>query len=394
MRPARIARNFRHCVWVSALLFCASALFCAPAWPQTTTEANLHAQRAQAAIRANQPELAASELKALLKINPEDANAWASLGMVQFTQAQYQDARSNFEAALTRSPALWNAHAFLGMCQIRLGDAAQGQAEIANAFDHITDKNLRTQAGLELVNSYLNSGLTQEAAVRIELLKRDNPGNPDVLYAVYRIHSALATEALQELSRSAPESARVHQVLGDAMLAQENYKRAIEEYREALQRDPHLPGAHLGIAQALLSQTRDKQTQLSAEKELNEELALDPGNPDALFRLGQIVYDRGELDKAADLFNQSLKRRPQFADAHIALAKTYSDRNQDGEALNHLQQAVEAAPDNRAAHYRLAQLLKKSGQNAKAEEQFAAARKLEASEHPSSAPVLPDESHQ
>ena len=92
------------------------------------------------------------------------------------------------------------------------------------------------------------------------------------------------------------------------MLVQENYKGAIDEYREALKIDPHLDGVHLGIGQALLAQ--GGQNALSAEIEFRAELAVDRGNPEALFQLGNIVYERGDKDGAARYFTEELGAAP------------------------------------------------------------------------------------
>lgn len=370
---------------IHALLISAAAIVIIGApissFGQQSSEAEIHAQRAQAAIASNQPDVAASELQTLLKLKPDDVNARASLGMVQFTQNRYQQSADNFEAVLARSPALWNARAFLGMCEIRLGRPARGQSLLQDTFPHLTDKTLRKQAGLELISSYLSSGMPDKAVAIADQLQHDFSADPDVLYAVYRLHSDLATTALRQLSQNAPDSARFHQVLGDAMLVQGDYLKAIEEYRQALSRNRALIGAHLGIGEAMLSNGKNADSTKSAEEEFRAELAIDPENPDALFQLGQIAYEHNDIDGAAKLFNESLNSRPSFPEAHVALAKICSDRNHDAEAIAHLETAIALAPGDRTAHYRLAQLYKKAGDSVKADQQFELARKLAASEN-------------
>ena len=70
---------------------------------QRSADAELHAQRAQAAIASNRPTDASVELEALLRLTPNDVNARASLGMVQFTQGNYEQAEINFNAAVSQS---------------------------------------------------------------------------------------------------------------------------------------------------------------------------------------------------------------------------------------------------------------------------------------------------
>jgi tetratricopeptide (TPR) repeat protein len=345
---------------------------------QRNQDAEMHAQRAQAAIASNQPDVASGELEALLRLTPNDINARANLGMVQFTRGRYEQAAANFETVLAHSPALWNARAFLGMCEIRLGRADEGQSAIQEALAHITDKTLHRQAGLELVSSYLAEGMADRAVSVVDVLEHDYPTDPDVLYATYRVHSGLASTALRQLSENAPDSAQFHQVLGDDMLVQEDFPKAIEEYRETLKRNPRSVGVHLGIGQAILAEGKSEDNLKSAEQEFHKELAIDPISPDALFQLGQIAYDRGEIGEATKLFTETLKRRQSFPEAHIALAKISSDRNQNADAIRHLEMAIMFAPYNQTAHYRLAQLYKKAGDAKKANQEFEIAQKLAA----------------
>jgi tetratricopeptide (TPR) repeat protein len=342
-------------------------------WAQRSSDAEAHARRAEAAIAENQPDIALTELHALLLLVPNDLNARASLGMVLFTQGRCDLAAPELEAALLRAPHLWNAKALLGICKLRLARTAKGQSEIEEALPRLTDKHLRGEAGLALVKSYADEGNYSQAAITIDVLQRDDPQNEALLFAAYRVHSAIAAAALQRLSQLAPESARVHQVIGDDMFVQENYESAINEYHEALKRDPRLAGVHLSLGQALLAKGAGAD---AAENEFKLELDIDPANTDAMFQLGQIAYGRGDAQLAASLFTKSLERRPSFADAHIALAKILSDQKRDPEAKEQLEAALKIAPSNRTAHYRLAQLYNRSGDAARAAKEFEAARNL------------------
>jgi len=120
--------------------------------------------------------------------------------------------------------------------------------------------------------------------------------------------------------------------------------------------DPRLTGAHLSMGRALLAQGGMAQNTSTAENEFQAELAVDRGNANALFELGQIVYRRGNEETAEAFFSKSVERRPSFSDAHMALAKISSDHNRNAEAIEHLQTALKSAPNNQTAHYRLAQL--------------------------------------
>ena len=345
------------------------------------SEAAAHAQRAQAAIAANNPQAARSELQDLLKRKPRDVNALASLGMVEFTMGQYPDAIVHLKAALTEAPALWNAAALLGMCELHSLEIEAGRLSLERALPHLSDARLRVQASLELINSYWNAGLNEKAARILTLLLEKDPQNPDALYAAYRIYSTMAGGALQQLSQAAPNSARLHQVLGDAALTQEDYTRAEREYREALQLDPRLVGLHLGLGQAIAAQVKSPEQLQPAKTEFEAELQIDPQNAEAYYHLGEIAEKTGQLANAAKLLAESVHLRPSFAEPYVELAKLASDRGDDQGAARHLEKAVTLAPGNRTAHYRLAQLYKRQGETRRADAEFEAARRLAEAEN-------------
>jgi len=55
--------------------------------------------------------------------------------------------------------------------------------------------------------------LRDRAASAIPELRKADPGNVEVLYAAYRSHTDLATEAMMALALAAPDSAQMHQVI-------------------------------------------------------------------------------------------------------------------------------------------------------------------------------------
>ena len=87
----------------------------------------------------------------------------------------------------------------------------------------------------------------------LRALQRANPADPETLYTAYRTYSDLAAAALQSLAKVAPDSGRIHQVLAQNFMSQENYGAAIIEYRKALQIDPRLAGGHFELGQAILA---------------------------------------------------------------------------------------------------------------------------------------------
>jgi Flp pilus assembly protein TadD len=77
---------------------------------------------------------------------------------------------------------------------------------------------------------------------------------------------------LQQISRVNPNSARLHQALGQEYVIQGNYDRALLAYQQAATADPKLPEIHLGMGLILLQLKRFDE----ALAQINLELALVP----------------------------------------------------------------------------------------------------------------------
>ena len=57
-----------------------------------TSQVHVHLERAQAALRANDPETAVKEFHEVLTLDPKNAEAYANLGVIAFFQRDYQNA--------------------------------------------------------------------------------------------------------------------------------------------------------------------------------------------------------------------------------------------------------------------------------------------------------------
>ena len=301
--------------------------------------------------------------------------------MIAFTQGNYGRAAAEFETALKLSPSLWSAKAFLGMCRLRQGETSEGQRLLESSISHIEDRILRNQAGLELINSYTETGTGYKAAALFNQLEARDPTNIELLYSSYRIYSRLAAQSLHKLSTVGKDSARLHEILAQSLVVQERYPEAIEEYRKAEERDPHLAGLHLEIGQAILAQGHTEATAQEAAKQFMTELDEGPDKAQAAFELGRISYEHSDLRDASRWFTKAIEFSPRFAEAHAALGRVFAKDGNSTQAIKELERAVQEAPDDRTVHYDLAQLYKKEMRMADAEREFKIFRELSESDN-------------
>src|SRR5579863_3982844 len=101
------------------------AVLCVVAVSQTkatlpkASASKAHLQRAEAALRANDIETAVREYRAVLALDPKNAEAHTNLGIIAFSHGDCGSASTSFRDALSVDPSLAKAQALLGVCLMR-----------------------------------------------------------------------------------------------------------------------------------------------------------------------------------------------------------------------------------------------------------------------------------
>jgi len=220
---------------------------------------------------------------------------------------------------------------------------------------------------MQLILSYSETGELQKALPVVEALARANPADPETLYTAYRTYAGLAAAASQSLAKTAPDSPRIHQVLAQNYMSQENYAAAIGEYRKALQAGPQLAGLHFELGQAILAESQSEEARSEAEQEFLTELARNPADANSSYELGEIAYHRSDFETAHRRYARAVELRPGFVEARLALGKVLATQGRSQEVLEQLFEAVRLDPENNVAHYRLSQVRRQLGRSADAE---------------------------
>jgi len=340
---------------------CAGAVFClatcmpAVAQPSPSSQVHSRFEQAQNDLKTNRPADAIREFQAILKLEPNNAGVRANLGLIAFTQANYQEAADEFRLALKIHPQLWNAQALLGLSELHLGAENDAQQRLQEAFAHVEETNLRVQVGTALVQLNCETGKLDEALDTTNALMKLAPANPDVLFMMYRLHSAFAANALATLAKVGPDSARLHQVLAESHASDNDFSGAVSEYQRALELDPKLPGLHFELGEAMLRNGVDEASQKKAEEQFVLALAENPYDAHSEFELGQIGFMRSNLPDALQHYSRAVQLQPQLVDAQLALGKVLNELHQSQEAVKHLVAAIQLDPENSSAHYQLSQ---------------------------------------
>ncbi len=83
-------------------------------------------------------------------------------------------------------------------------------------------------------------------------------------------------------------------------------------------------------------------------------LLVDPQRVDALINYGTLLYESGNLKKAAEYFRRALATQHDNAQAHFNLGSVLEELSKLEESRQHLRQAVQLDPQYSDAHYNLA----------------------------------------
>jgi len=102
-----------------------------------------------------------------------------------------------------------------------------------------------------------------------------------------------------------------HMKRGDGYFEKEEFKKAIIEYKNAIQAEPKFARGHYQIALAYLKTGQPKQ----AFPELSKTVDLDPENLDAQLKLGQFYLLARQTAEAAEKALLLLEKEPENIDA-------------------------------------------------------------------------------
>ena len=167
------------------------------------------------------------------------------------------------------------------------------------------------------------------------------------------------------------------------MVSRISRRRAIPEFRRAIEEDPRLPGVHYLLASVLLATGGDESHVQSAEAELKKELLISPRDSMTYAALGEIEVNRRNYPAAETYLKKAILLGPQSPDAYLYLGKMYFDTNRSVEAETALRQCVHLTTDvsrNRyqvqKAHFLLGRVLMQKGQQDAAHAEMAISREL------------------
>lgn len=283
-----------------------------------------------------------------------------SVSSLALAQAKTQAAPAAGSAAVERALGL----AEKGHCSEALPVLKRGTA-------HVVDKQLKYHAAMGEARCAMSVDDTTTAVDALLLLQRDFPDDPEVLYISTHYFSQMANRAAQHLAQTAPHSAQAQKLNAEALESQGKWDEAIDAYHKILEEYPKQPEIHYRIARILLDQSSTAGAAAKAKQELNDELAVNPGNAAAEFILGEIARRAADWNTAIQHFQRASELDAGFSEAYLARGMSLAGAGRFAEAIPPLERYVKMQPEDPAGHYQLALAYSRTGNKE------AAAREME-----------------
>ncbi len=308
-------------------------------------EAHLH--RAGKYADEDRWDEAVREIKAAVRIDPDNPAAHRSLGSIYESQGRWDEAITEYQAALRINPDDALAHRSLGSAYGKQGRLDEAIQEYQAAL-RIQPRDARTHrdlGGAYSAGNRLDEAIDEyRAALRIE--PHDAATHRDLGHA----YSARECwdEAIKEYEaalRFEPHDAWAHLALGKAHAVQERWDVAIKEHQAALRIDPEIGWVHISLARVYAEQGNSDEAikeYLTAQRIRRRDVLMYP----RLVHAG--VQER--WDQAIRDFQAALRMSPDDARVPEALRRAYA---QDG----HPDEAVAVSPARHLPQRRFLQLV-------------------------------------
>jgi len=204
--------------------------------------------------------------------------------------------------------------------------------------------------------------------------------------ALYRNDFTQAEQLALKYLEKNPSDAPVRVLLGRAQLAQGKLVSAFEELRKALASDPRNIDAlyYLSFAARAMSQQEyqrlfaidpdssrvhqllaesalEDQDPVQAESEFQKALKANPRSAEVAIELAELKRSQAKFDEAITYYSQAAQIGKLNYDAAYCLGACYTYKQDYAQAAEWLRKAVALAPDSAAGHFALGNALFQSG---------------------------------
>jgi len=300
------------------LLLLAAVLGLLPAC-RSTARAREHVEKGNQYLAQTQFSSAESEYQQAIQINPDFADAYYRLGLLQIQQEYPTAARQSLAHAVDLDPKNLDA-------RLRLGDLLVSSTQYAEA---------RQQADAVLQQDGKNAGahrlLGQVALHQMQYVAAEN-----------ELKQALALDA---------RDPQTYEVLGLAQLLDAEYGAAEKSFQTAVDIKPADPQTYINLANFYKGQNAPDR----AEQVLRQGIVRNPKAVELPVALAGLYVEHGRGPDAKRLLDQVEADENNYPDGHRAVAAFYLDNGDAASALDRFRALVDKNQNDQAAAHKVAE---------------------------------------
>ncbi len=269
---------------------------------------------ADSLLTIGKPEDARKIYQSISKARPESAEAHYGLGRVNGARGDVTAAVAAYLKSCELFPPYGPAHYALAMAYRKLGEETEAQRQFS-----LYEQN-------KTAVPPLNDSLRSDVA-RLNLGPAAHIRRGADLEQAGRLAEAV-TEQIEAL-RVDSRAVQAHINLVSLYGRLEQFDKAAEHYRAALDLDRNHADLHYNYGVLLLKQHKPQ----DAERAFQEALQINPYYPEAHFHLGLLYEQQSRLDDAFQQFTKAVENRPTYRAAHFHMGRILANQRRYDEAI-------------------------------------------------------------
>jgi tetratricopeptide (TPR) repeat protein len=350
-----------HFAVVCCVAFSAIATFAQHEDDEVTPEVQQLYAQAKAAQQRNDSATAIEKYRAMIKLAPHLAAAYNNLGMLYFNEHDYAHSAEVLEQGLKLHQSMPTASAMLGMSYYELGMNEKAEP-LLQAAVRANPKD--DHAEMMLAHAFIKLSKYDEATQSLNHFLSRNPKDQEAWYLLGKTYLQMSEDALKKINEIDPNSVVAHEITGEIDESMHNYDSALVEYKKAVDLAPQQPDTHMHMGNAywLIGKWDSAQTEFKAE------LAIDPNNCNAQWKLANAMLEANDSnEEALSQLNQSIDRCPTLMQARVDRARALIRLGKHKDAFPDLIMAEKDSPSEPTIHFLLASVYRVEGRSADAQ---------------------------
>jgi tetratricopeptide (TPR) repeat protein len=316
-----------------------------------SNDSRAHANRGLNHANLGNYELAIADYNKAIEINPKSAPAYNNRGFAYANQGNYEQAISDYNKAIEYNhDPLTFPYRNRGWAYYKQNNYEQAIADLSKAIE-IDPNYAVTYYNRGIVRSHQGDrqGAIKDFQKAAELYQKQGQTNDsqDALNQIKKLQESSPTELPTSTTSSTVSptpTTMTAKELYDRGLDKSNqgdYKRAIEDFNQALQLEPNYILAYYqrGYARAFLEDYK------GAIEDYSQYMQHNPNDVDALDNRGYAYYNLGKYEQAIADLNKAIEINSKDAYAHNTRGLAYNEQGKYEQAIADYNKAIELKHD-------------------------------------------------